>query len=76
MISFLTPQRRVGLVAYNNTADSVSLLRYNVLRSDSHRELDRIAHLAQSVFETKIVLIALIDGEEQWHPAKSKYYIP
>jgi hypothetical protein len=32
---------------------------------------DRIAHMAKLVFNTKIVLIALIDGGTQWHKTQS-----
>jgi hypothetical protein len=44
-----------------------ALYRYNILHTSPDVNFDRIAHMAKLVFNTKIVLIALVDGDTQWH---------
>jgi hypothetical protein len=39
--------------------------RFNIWNTDPDLNFDRIAHLAKLVFNTKGVLISLIDGNEQ-----------
>lgn len=46
-----------------------ALYRFNILHTSQDVNFDRIAHLAKLVFNTKIVLIALIDDKYQWHKA-------
>lgn len=48
-----------------------ALYRFNILHTSSDVNFDRIAHLAKLVFNPKIVLIALIDGDTQWHKSQS-----
>ena len=51
----------------NEEARRKALYRFNILHTSPDVNFDRIAHMAKLVFNTKIVLIALIDGEDQWH---------
>lgn len=51
----------------DETARRKALYRFNILHTSPDVNFDRIAHMAKLVFSTKIVLIALIDGAEQWH---------
>jgi hypothetical protein len=51
----------------NEAARRKALYRFNILHTSPDVNFDRIAHMAKLVFNTKIVLIALIDGEDQWH---------
>lgn len=44
--------------------------RFNVLHTATDVNFDRIAYLTKLIFRTKISLIALIDGEKQWHKAE------
>ncbi|WVR06967.1 hypothetical protein IAU60_004003 [Kwoniella sp. DSM 27419] len=48
-----------------------ALYRFNILHTAADLNFDRIAHMAKLVFSTKIVLIALIDNETQWHKSQS-----
>lgn len=48
-----------------------ALYRFNILHSAPDINFDRIAHMAKLVFSPKIVLIALIDSDTQWHKAQS-----
>lgn len=45
--------------------------RFNVLNTSRDVNFDRIAHLAKLVFNTKIVVITLIEGKYQWHKSES-----
>jgi hypothetical protein len=51
----------------NEEARRKALYRFNILHTAPDMNFDRIAHMAKLVFNTKIVLIALIDGSRQWH---------
>ncbi|KAL7421615.1 hypothetical protein Q5752_003384 [Cryptotrichosporon argae] len=51
----------------NELARRKALYRFNILHTNPDSNFDRIAHMAKLVFNTKIVLLALIDGEQQWH---------
>jgi hypothetical protein len=53
----------------NEVARRKALYRFNILHTNPDVNFDRIAHMAKLVFNTKIVLIALTDGDEQWHKA-------
>ena len=55
----------------NESARRKALYRYNILHTSADVNFDRIAHMAKLVFNTKIVLIALIDGEDQWHKSQT-----
>lgn len=48
-----------------------ALYRFNILHTAADLNFDRIAHMAKLVFASKIVLIALIDGETQWHKTQA-----
>lgn len=48
-----------------------ALYRFNILHTASDINFDRIAHMAKLVFASKIVLIALIDGDLQWHKTQA-----
>jgi hypothetical protein len=55
----------------NEEARRRALYRFNILHTAPDMNFDRIAHMAKLVFNTKIVLIALIDGGTQWHKTQS-----
>jgi hypothetical protein len=55
----------------NEEARRRALYRFNILHSAPDVNFDRIAHMAKLVFNTKIVLIALIDSDIQWHKTQS-----
>jgi hypothetical protein len=55
----------------NEEARRRALYRFNILYSAPDVNFDRIAHMAKLVFNTKIVLIALIDSGVQWHKSQS-----
>jgi hypothetical protein len=55
----------------NEEARRRALYRFNILHSAPDVNFDRIAHMAKLVFNTKIVLIALIDSDVQWHKSQS-----
>jgi len=55
----------------NEEARRRALYRFNILHSAPDVNFDRIAHMAKLVFNTKIVLIALIDADVQWHKSQS-----
>jgi hypothetical protein len=55
----------------NEEARRRALYRFNILNSAPDVNFDRIAHMAKLVFNTKIVLIALIDSDVQWHKSQS-----
>lgn len=44
-----------------------ALYRFKVLHTARDVNFDRIAHLVQLVFSTKIVLISLVDEHQNWH---------
>ena len=48
-----------------------ALYKFNILHTARDANFDRIAHMAKLVFNPKIVLIALIDSDTQWHKAQS-----
>ncbi|KAG8857653.1 His Kinase A domain containing protein [Tulasnella sp. 330] len=48
-----------------------ALHKYSALYTAKDVNFDRIAHLAKLVFNTKVVVIALIDGQNQWHKSES-----
>ncbi|WVQ79949.1 hypothetical protein IAT38_002050 [Cryptococcus sp. DSM 104549] len=48
-----------------------ALYRFNILHTAADLNFNRIAHMAKLVFNPKIVLIALIDGETQWYKSQS-----
>lgn len=48
-----------------------ALYRFNILHTAADLNFDRIAHMAKLVFASKIVLIALIDGDTQWHKTQA-----
>ncbi|KAJ6570210.1 hypothetical protein DFH09DRAFT_917594, partial [Mycena vulgaris] len=43
-----------------------ALYKFNVMNTGPDLNFDRIAHLAKLVFNTKGVIISVVDGEEQW----------
>ncbi|KAJ7106458.1 hypothetical protein C8R43DRAFT_1045557 [Mycena crocata] len=43
-----------------------ALYKFNIMNTGPDLNFDRIAHLAKLVFNTKGVLISVVDGEEQW----------
>ncbi|KAG9029587.1 His Kinase A domain containing protein [Tulasnella sp. JGI-2019a] len=47
-----------------------ALQRYGILHTVPDVNFDRISHMARLVFNAKMVLITLIDGEKQWHKAE------
>ncbi|WWD03078.1 hypothetical protein V865_001124 [Kwoniella europaea PYCC6329] len=55
----------------DETARRRALYRFNILHTAADLNFDRIAHMAKLVFNPKIVLIALIDSETQWHKTQS-----
>ncbi len=55
----------------NEIARRRALYRFNLLHTARDVNFDRIAHMAKLVFNSKNVLIALIDDETQWHKAQS-----
>ena len=55
----------------NEVARRKALYTYNILHTAKDVNFDRIAHMAKLVFNTKIVLIALIDAETQWYKAET-----
>lgn len=48
-----------------------ALYRFNILHTAPDINFDRIAHMAKLVFASKIVMIALIDGDMQWHKTQA-----
>lgn len=48
-----------------------ALYRFNILHTAPDMNFDRIAHMAKLVFASKIVMIALIDGDTQWHKTQA-----
>ncbi|CAE7184639.1 unnamed protein product [Rhizoctonia solani] len=50
-----------------------ALYRFNILHTSRDVNFDRITHLCKLVFSTKMVVISLIDGDEQWVEA---IYLP
>jgi hypothetical protein len=50
-----------------------ALFRYGILHTAKDINFDRIAHMAKLVFGTKIVLIALLDADTQWHKSASGF---
>ncbi|RXK37056.1 hypothetical protein M231_05644 [Tremella mesenterica] len=51
----------------NEAARRRALYRFNILHTAADVNFDRIAHLTKLVFNPKMVLIVLMDGERQWH---------
>jgi len=47
--------------------------RFNVLYSNKDVNFERIAHLVKLVFNTKMVLISLVDEKNQWHKAEGDF---
>ncbi|KAF7330327.1 Histidine kinase [Mycena venus] len=43
-----------------------ALYKFNIMNTGPDLNFDRIAHLAKLVFNTKGVLISVVDGEEEW----------
>ncbi|KAK7032859.1 histidine kinase [Favolaschia claudopus] len=43
-----------------------ALYKFNIMHTGPDLNFDRIAHLAKLVFNTKGVLISVVDGEEEW----------
>lgn len=60
----------LGYLAPPNPPDELerrrALYKFNILNTGPDLNFDRIAHLAKLVFNTKGVIISLIDGNEQW----------
>ncbi|KAK4690006.1 hypothetical protein P7C73_g108, partial [Tremellales sp. Uapishka_1] len=48
-----------------------ALYRYNILHTAPDINFDRIAHMAKLVFNPKIVLVALVEGDSQWHKTET-----
>ncbi|KAG9010965.1 His Kinase A domain containing protein [Tulasnella sp. JGI-2019a] len=48
-----------------------ALHKFSALYTARDVNFDRIAHLAKLVFHTKVVVIALIDGKNQWHKSET-----
>lgn len=48
-----------------------ALHRFNILHTSPDLNFDRIAHMAKLVFASKIVMIALIEGDTQWHKTQA-----
>ncbi|KAK8864479.1 hypothetical protein IAR55_001729 [Kwoniella newhampshirensis] len=67
---------KVGWLAAPVPPDEVArrraLYRFNILHTASDLNFDRIAHMAKLVFNPKIVLIALIDSDTQWHKVQTE----
>nr|XP_019011088.1 two-component system sensor protein [Kwoniella pini CBS 10737]OCF49869.1 two-component system sensor protein [Kwoniella pini CBS 10737] len=55
----------------DETARRRALYRFNILHTAPDMNFDRIAHMTKLVFNPKIVLIALIDSDTQWHKTES-----
>ncbi|WWC62065.1 uncharacterized protein I303_104654 [Kwoniella dejecticola CBS 10117] len=55
----------------DETARRRALYRFSILHTAPDLNFDRIAHMAKLVFNPKIVLIALIDSDTQWHKTQS-----
>ncbi|TFK72969.1 hypothetical protein BDN72DRAFT_876194 [Pluteus cervinus] len=59
-----------GFLAPPNPPDELerrrALYKFNIWNTGPDTNFDRIAHLAQLVFNTKGVVISLVDGSEQW----------
>ncbi|KAF9000613.1 hypothetical protein BDQ17DRAFT_1426959 [Cyathus striatus] len=53
-----------------------ALYKFNIWNTGPDSNFDRIAHLAKLVFNAKGVLIALIDGSEQWRKSEWGLKIP
>ncbi|KAJ6577377.1 hypothetical protein B0H19DRAFT_1119550 [Mycena capillaripes] len=54
-----------------------ALYKFNIMHTGPDLNFDRIAHLAKLVFNTKGVLISVVDGEEEWFKSEwgtSKVY--
>ncbi|WRT66452.1 uncharacterized protein IL334_003410 [Kwoniella shivajii] len=66
---------KVGWLAAPVPPDEVArrraLYRFNILHTTADLNFDRIAHMTKLVFNPKIVLIALIDSDTQWHKTQS-----
>ncbi|KAI5998742.1 Fph type histidine kinase [Pisolithus albus] len=60
----------LGYLAPPNPPDELerrrALYKFNIWNTAPDINFDRIAHLVKLVFNTKIVLISLLDGTEQW----------
>lgn len=67
---------RRALHRFGLTAGVIPLLtddyRYNVLHTAKDVNFDRITYLAKLVFNTKMVLVSLIDEKHQWQKSESK----
>ncbi|KAI6025596.1 Fph type histidine kinase [Pisolithus orientalis] len=61
----------LGYLAPPNPPDELerrrALYKFNIWNTAPDINFDRIAHLVKLVFNTKIVLISLLDGTEQWY---------
>jgi hypothetical protein len=55
----------VGCGASSVGADENHYHRFNIMNTGPDLNFDRIAHLAKLVFNTKGVLISVVDGEEE-----------
>lgn len=55
----------------NELARRKALYRYGILHTAPDVNFDRLAHMTKLVFSTKIVLIALIEGDKQWHKSEA-----
>ncbi|KAG8869471.1 His Kinase A domain containing protein [Tulasnella sp. 331] len=47
-----------------------ALHRYSILYTAKDVNFDRLSHLAKLVFNVKMVIISLIDGQNQWHKSE------
>ncbi|KIK10098.1 hypothetical protein K443DRAFT_670728 [Laccaria amethystina LaAM-08-1] len=60
----------LGYLAPPNPPDELerrrALYKFNIWNTGSDLNFDRIAHLAKLVFNTRGVVVSLIDGNEQW----------
>ncbi|KAI6165715.1 Fph type histidine kinase [Pisolithus thermaeus] len=65
----------LGYLAPPNPPDELerrrALYKFNIWNTAPDINFDRIAHLVKLVFNTKIVLISLLDGTEQWYTLRA-----
>ncbi|KAJ7058296.1 hypothetical protein C8F01DRAFT_932823, partial [Mycena amicta] len=52
-----------------------ALYKFNIVNTGSDLNFDQIAHLAKLVFNTKGVLISVVDEAEEWFKSKCVYFM-
>lgn len=55
--------------------ESGSRSRFNIMHTGPDLNFDRIAHLAKLVFNTKGVVLSVVDGEEEWFKSECALFV-